>query len=123
MQKRKYVNKRDRLIPCSCCGYPISQRHHLLQVHEYGENNHTKQLCANCHELYHLIYSAVKNWGKTERCYKESNGGVSFTRSQWVWTQLLQSPFKNDERFTKITNLVHEIMGLENNIYGYPDNN
>ena len=49
----------ERLTACECCNYPISQRHHLLDVAHYGEHEYTKQLCANCHELFHLIYKAI----------------------------------------------------------------
>jgi hypothetical protein len=30
-------------------------------VAEYGENDATIQLCANCHELYHLMYNYYIN--------------------------------------------------------------
>ncbi len=52
---RKKTSLKNRLTPCQCCSYPISQTHHLLDIATYGDNNFTYQLCANCHELYHLI--------------------------------------------------------------------
>lgn len=58
--KRRRAKLWERLSPCNCCGYPISQRHHLITVAEYrGENNYTRQLCANCHELYHICERAI----------------------------------------------------------------
>jgi hypothetical protein len=45
----------QRIEPCQFCGYPISQRHHALPFHIFGENECVLRLCANCHELYHVI--------------------------------------------------------------------
>src|SRR5260370_28987544 len=45
----------ERCTPCRECGYPISERHHIQRVNEHGESESTVQLCANCHELYHLV--------------------------------------------------------------------
>ncbi|MDZ4763850.1 MAG: hypothetical protein SGI73_04805 [Chloroflexota bacterium] len=50
---------RERIVPCAACGYPASQRHHLWNIAAHGENKVTIQLCANCHELEHLIYNAL----------------------------------------------------------------
>ncbi len=55
--QRKRATKKERLTPCQVCLWPLSQRHHLLPIAEYGENDTTVQLCANCHEIYHLIYN------------------------------------------------------------------
>ena len=55
MRRRYKSTLKQRMTPCNCCGYPISQRHHLFEVAHYGESDFTRQLCANCHELYHLI--------------------------------------------------------------------
>lgn len=52
--KRKRATIKERLTPCGCCGHPLSQRHHLLEIAVWGENEATVQLCGNCHELYHL---------------------------------------------------------------------
>ena len=54
---RRNRTEKERLTPCECCGYPISQRHHLLDYAYHGENDFTAQLCANCHELYHLLFN------------------------------------------------------------------
>ena len=59
-KKRRKTKLWERLTPCNCCGYPISQRHHLLTIAEYGrESNYTRLLCANCHELYHICEKAI----------------------------------------------------------------
>lgn len=57
----------ERLLPCQCCNYPLSQRHHLLEVSQYGENRARVQLCANCHEFYHIAYKmcVLKSKSKT----------------------------------------------------------
>lgn len=57
-RKRRRATRKERLTPCAACDYPLSQRHHLLDVAYHGENDLTIQLCANCHDLYHLIESA-----------------------------------------------------------------
>jgi hypothetical protein len=54
--RRRKARSSERRTPCECCGFPLSQRHHLLPVACYGESEHTIQLCANCHELFHLIF-------------------------------------------------------------------
>jgi ribosomal protein L37E len=58
-RKRRRASYRERTISCSACGYPASQRHHLWDIATHGENRVTLQLCANCHELLHLIYNAL----------------------------------------------------------------
>jgi hypothetical protein len=62
IKKRRRPTYKERVSPCSACGYPASHRHHLWDVAMHGENKVTIQLCANCHELHHLMYNAlVKN--------------------------------------------------------------
>jgi ribosomal protein L37E len=58
-RRRRRASYRERISPCSACGYPSSQRHHLWDVATHGENRVTIQLCANCHELQHLMYNAL----------------------------------------------------------------
>ncbi|MGQ9910050.1 MAG: hypothetical protein ACUVS2_14575 [Candidatus Flexifilum sp.] len=58
-RKRRRATVKERLTPCSACGYPVSHRHHLWTLEAHGENAVTIQLCANCHELYHLLYNAL----------------------------------------------------------------
>lgn len=55
MKQRRPSTVAERMTPCECCGYPVSERHHLVPIAAYGENPHTAQLCANCHELYHIL--------------------------------------------------------------------
>ena len=57
--KRRKAKTHERTTPCQCCGYPISQRHHLLEFAEFGETKYTRQFCANCHELFHIIDRAI----------------------------------------------------------------
>jgi hypothetical protein len=49
----------ERLTPCECCEYPVTQRHHLATVSVYGESNDTTQLCATCHEAVHIFERAI----------------------------------------------------------------
>lgn len=55
---RRKTKTRERRQPCRLCFYPLSQRHHLLEVAHHGENGCTVQLCANCHELFHIAHGA-----------------------------------------------------------------
>ncbi len=59
MMRRRRPTDRERMTPCSACGYPASHRHHLWDIATHGENPVTVQLCANCHELHHLMYNTV----------------------------------------------------------------
>lgn len=54
-RKRRSARFSERLTPCEACGYILSQRHHLLPAARHGENEHTAQLCATCHEAYHAM--------------------------------------------------------------------
>lgn len=57
---RRSPTLKERQKPCRCCGYSISQRHHLLNHSTYQENNFTWHLCAGCHEVYHLIENVAR---------------------------------------------------------------
>ncbi|MBE2183444.1 MAG: hypothetical protein IAE89_08465 [Anaerolineae bacterium] len=59
IKQRRRPTYLERSTPCSACGYPSSHRHHLWDVAAHGENKVTIQLCANCHELFHLMYNAL----------------------------------------------------------------
>jgi len=59
IKKRRRPTYSERVTPCTACGYPSSHRHHLWDIAMHGENKVTIQLCANCHELHHLIYNAL----------------------------------------------------------------
>lgn len=62
IKKRKQATLVHRLTPCECCGHPLSQRHHLVRFSKRGENKHTVQLCANCHEIYHITAQVYRSW-------------------------------------------------------------
>lgn len=59
MMRRRRATDQERMTACTACGYPVSQRHHLWDIATHGENKVTVQLCANCHELHHLMYNAL----------------------------------------------------------------
>ena len=59
VKQRRRPTYKERVSACSACGYPASHRHHLWDVANHGENNVTIPLCANCHELHHLLYNAL----------------------------------------------------------------
>jgi ribosomal protein L37E len=60
-RQRRRPTYRERITACAACGYPASHRHHIYDVATHGEHAQTVQLCANCHELQHLIYNALVN--------------------------------------------------------------
>ena len=59
IKKRRRPTYTERITACTACGYPSSHRHHLWDIAMHGENKVTIQLCANCHELHHLLYNAL----------------------------------------------------------------
>lgn len=59
IKQRRRPTYQERSTSCSACGYPSSHRHHLWDLAAHGENKVTIQLCANCHELFHLMYNAL----------------------------------------------------------------
>ncbi|HUN09533.1 MAG TPA: hypothetical protein PLQ56_23210 [Aggregatilineales bacterium] len=59
LMRRRRPTDAERLTPCTACGYPTSHRHHLWDIATHGENAVTVQLCANCHELHHLMYNTL----------------------------------------------------------------
>jgi len=55
-KQRRAPTLKERLTPCITCGHPLSQKHHLLSFSIHGDEGvGTIQLCANCHDLYHLF--------------------------------------------------------------------
>jgi ribosomal protein L37E len=60
-RQRRRPTYSERTTACAACGYPASHRHHVYDVGTHGENIMTVQLCANCHELQHLMYNALVN--------------------------------------------------------------
>ena len=78
MERRK-TKLSERLQKCQCCEHPISERHHLLEVSQYGDNEYTFQLCPNCHELYHIL-SAALTYGTQA---KAANKLLKRVESEW----------------------------------------
>jgi ribosomal protein L37E len=60
-RQRRRPSFRERTTACAACGYPASHRHHVYDLATHGEHAQTVQLCANCHELQHLLYNALVN--------------------------------------------------------------
>lgn len=58
-RRRRRPSYSERTKACAACGYPASHRHHLWDIATHGENEVTVNLCANCHELHHLIYNVL----------------------------------------------------------------
>jgi len=60
-RQRRRPSYRERTTACAACGYPASHRHHIYDLATHGEHSQTVQLCANCHELQHLLYNTLIN--------------------------------------------------------------
>ncbi len=98
--ERRQTKVNERLVSCQCCGYPISQRHHLLEVSRFGENEYSYQLCPNCHELYHII--------KDSRLYgNESRPAILLDRIVEEWG----SDHIALRRLTKLVDLITDVEG------------
>lgn len=54
-RKRRSTTLAERLTPCECCGHPITERHHFMPFKRHGDGGVTAQLCANCHDAYHIF--------------------------------------------------------------------
>jgi hypothetical protein len=68
LPRRRKAQIAERLTPCACCSYPLSQRHHLVySVAQAGDHRNTLQLCANCHELAHIIDQALEDYERNPR--------------------------------------------------------
>lgn len=97
MSVRRHPTAEERLTPCECCGHPVSHRHHLLSVANYGDIEFTVQLCPNCHELVH--------W-----CFKEHT--EHRWRWGWIWTQFVVLTPTTDPRIKYIERLVKWMIDL-----------
>jgi hypothetical protein len=81
-RKRRRTRLKERIKPCECCGHVISQRHHLLPVARYGENNLTAHLCANCHEAYHIFERGYLDFAAHRY---ESHAMYLMGAIRWAW--------------------------------------
>jgi hypothetical protein len=93
----------ERLVPCECCGHPLSQCHHLASFADFGDTLMTMQLCANCHELVHLIYSGVYVGQKTALYLAEKAGAAMGGRG--------------DPRIRFLSNVAKEMNDLEGEMW------
>ena len=57
-ERRRAPTLVERLTPCVGCGLPLTHRHHPLDFALYGESVNTWQLCANCHDVFHICWKA-----------------------------------------------------------------
>lgn len=63
-QKYQSTHRRTkRLKSCVKCNHPISHRHHIIPSYKQGANekNNYIRLCANCHEIVHILYRINDN--------------------------------------------------------------
>lgn len=61
---------KQRITPCICCNYPVTERHHLLEKRKWknqDDDTNVVNLCPNCHQLYHLL--AADGIGGLSRIY------------------------------------------------------
>ncbi|MBZ0276106.1 MAG: hypothetical protein K8I60_08180 [Anaerolineae bacterium] len=88
LMRRRRPTHKERMTACAACGYPVSHRHHLWDIATHGENTMTVQVCANCHELYHLMYNALARDSRYSRklvLHMRSSGRIPDS----VMTQLM----------------------------------
>lgn len=102
-KKRRSVTLQDRVTPCACCGYRLSHRHHLFPIAEWGGNNQTIPLCANCHELYHIVFDVIRQYESGVKYLK----GRSATFFRYL-TQVRPSP---DEQMERLISTVQYVLG------------
>jgi len=57
--RRRKTKLSERLKPCECCGYPVTERHHATPIATHGENIDYAYLCANCHVAAHVFERAI----------------------------------------------------------------
>lgn len=127
-RQRRRPSFRERTSACAACGYPASHRHHIYDLATHGEHTQTVQLCANCHELQHLLYNVLVNesdysqklvnhmmvtgkiasvtfamllqWCRQTIRYEASRGWVDVERAsdEWVEMRLHWSEFTGQSR-------------------------
>lgn len=91
--QRRRTTLSERLDPCSCCGYPLSQRHHGLPVAIYGESDPGTALCANCHELVHIVEQAG---------YARDGLIVQSKRTLYLYDHFVETFGENDPRLVRM---------------------
>ena len=91
-EKRNSNSVLTRMTPCEFCGFPLSDKHHMLGFAEHGENLHILFLCPNHHALLHLGISAI--------IFKKK-------RATEVYEAFCNSVGKNSEIIKKIEDLVY----------------
>jgi hypothetical protein len=106
-KRRRQARISERLTACECCKYPISQRHHLLEVANFGDNKYTRQLCANCHELYHILEGAIEDFKKSQ---------TPKTRNVALLDEIGGTWGVDDERIKFISNLLKLVEAAKNEI-------
>lgn len=67
MNRRK-TSIDEIITPCECCGFLISQRHHILDFAIHGESNMQIYLCPNCHYMLHVCIKY--------NVYKKKHAGI-----------------------------------------------
>src|SRR5438128_2319385 len=59
--RRRAATSWDRMGPCKCCRFPLTQRHHVLGFKAHGEGGLVVYLCGTCHDIIHVMERAVNN--------------------------------------------------------------
>lgn len=104
---RRQVSQAERLTPCQFCDYPLTQRHHAVAFKDHGENPYTLQLCANCHELYHLCVAAGR-----AATFPSSPSDATALLERWV------AVFgADDPRFTKSLHFIKTATEISIGLY------
>lgn len=97
--KRRRITLEERMMPCECCGHPLSQLHHQLPIEYYQDNDKTRHLCANCHELFHLMERAWEDLRNTSKV---------MTYNRKLYAHVVAQIGIDDPRIKKIQAMINE---------------
>jgi len=86
----------------------------MLDVSLFGENKYTRQLCANCHELYHIIF----------KCFTMDESGYNdpSNRSMALLDKIGRSWGEKDSRILYLIELVNLVIKARLEIKKEEDN-
>jgi hypothetical protein len=74
----------------------------MLEINSWGENEATIQLCANCHELFHLASEAEKSKNSPDDI---AAGKKKASRSQLAWWT-----FTSHAKNQKVSEYIRELV-------------
>lgn len=119
--RRKAPTLEQRLTPCQCCGFPLSQRHHILPFSTHGDGL-CVSLCANCHEVLHVIHREQDNRWKFSDTPQGQAAYFRHSRAFKIVSALIAAWGENDPRLQylrKLTGLAYRYEQAQLAFYRY----